>query len=135
MDKYLSEYLCGYRKGYSAQHALVALIEKWKTSLDKKGYAGAVLIDLSKAFDCLNHDLLIAKLHAYRFSNASLKVIHSYLKNRWQITKINISFSSWIELLLGVPQGSVLGPLLFNIYLIVMDLCYSQQQLNPRAKY
>ena len=57
MNKYLSEYLCGYRKGYSAQHALVALIEKWKSSLEKNGYAGAVLMDLSKAFDCLNHDI------------------------------------------------------------------------------
>ena len=65
IDVHLSKYLCGYRKGYNAQHALVSLIEKWRDMLDKKGYAGGVLMDLSKAFDTLDHDLLLAKLHAY----------------------------------------------------------------------
>ena len=83
IDKHLSPYLCGYRTGFSAQHALIALIEKWKITLDKNGYAGAVLMDLSKAFDCLNHDLLIAKLNAYGFGNDSLCLIMDYLKNRW----------------------------------------------------
>ena len=113
----LSPFLCGYRKGYSAQYALISLIEHWQTALDKRGYAGAVLMDLSKAFDCINHDLLIAKLHAYGFSIDALKMIKCYLSNRKQRVKINTSFSSWSDLLTGIPQGSVLGPLLFNIYL------------------
>ena len=92
-------------------------IECWKKILDEKGFGGAVLIDLSKAFDTLNRELLIAKLSVYGFNNESLKLIRSYLTNRWQRTKINKSFSRWTELLQGVPQGSVLGPLLFNIYL------------------
>ena len=67
-------------------------------------------MDLSKAFDTINHDLVIVKLNAYGFTKNSLRLIKSYLSNRWQRTKINTSFSSWTELLLGVPQGPVLGP-------------------------
>ena len=74
-------------------------------------------MDLSKQSDTLNHDLLIATLHAYGFSEESLQSIKSYLTNCWQRTKVNASFSHWTERLLGVLQGSVLGPLLFNIYI------------------
>ena len=97
------------------QHALISLLEKLRLSLENKGYGGAILLDLSKAFDTLNHDLLLAKLHAYGFSKKALFLIKSFLSNRWRRTKLNNSYSSWTELLLGVPQGSILGTLLFNI--------------------
>ena len=113
---YLSPYLCGYRKRYNTQQALVSLIEKWKKILDNKGFWGVVLMDLSKAFDTLNYELLIAKFHAHGFNRDSLKLMNDYLSNRWQRTKINKGFSSWAELIQGVPQGSVLNPLPFNIY-------------------
>ena len=76
-------------------------------------------MDLSKAFDTINYELLIAKLHACGFTNPALKMVYSYLKNRWHRTKINTIFSTWKELLTGVPQGSILGPLLFNIYIYI----------------
>ena len=82
IETFLSPYLCDYKKGFNSQHALISLIERWRKSLDNKGYGGAVLMDLSKAFDTLNHDLLIAKLHAYGFDIKTLKLLHSYLTKR-----------------------------------------------------
>ena len=74
-------------------------------------------IDQFLSFDSINHDLLIAKLHVYGFSKESLKLIKSYVTNRWQRTKLNTGFGKYTEILLGVLQGSVLGPLFFNTYI------------------
>ena len=118
----LSTFMCGCRKGFSAQQALLSLIERWKNTLDQNGYGGAIVMDLSKAFDTINHDPLIAKLSAYGFETASMKLIRSYLTNHFQRPKVNTSFSSRSKLFFGVPQGSVLERLLFNIY--INDLFY-----------
>ena len=121
-DSLLSKYQYGFRRGYNAQHCLITLIEKWKKSVDNGGAFGALLTDLSKAFDCLPHELLIAKLDAYGFDKSSLKLIHSYLSDRKQRVKINDTYSSCSEILFGVPQGSILGPSLFNIF--ICDMFY-----------
>ena len=107
-NNFFSPFLCGYRKGYSAQHALLSLLDKWYISLDNKDFGAAILMDLSKGFDTLNHDLLLAKVHAYGFAKSALKLTKSYLSTRLQRTKIS--------------QGSVLAPLLFNLF--INDLFY-----------
>ena len=109
-DDIFSKYQYGFRKGFSTQQCLLALLEKWKPSIDRGKVFGALLIDLSKTFDCLNHNLLIAKLNAYGFGLPALRLIHELR------TRINNSYSAWVEIVFGVPQGSILGPLLFNIF-------------------
>ena len=93
------------------------MIEKWRKSLDAGGAFGALLTDLSKAFDCLPHELLIAKLYAYGVDIPSRKLLHSYLTKPKQTVQLNDLYSPWSEIFFGVPQGSILGPLLFNIFL------------------
>ena len=116
----LSKNQCGFRENYNTQHCLLNMIEKWRQAIDKQGSAGALLTDLSKAFDCMLHDLLIAKLAAFGFDNPSLLFIYSYLVGRMQRTKVNNAYSSYSSIQYGVPQGSILGPLLFNIYMCDM---------------
>ncbi|XP_057316881.1 uncharacterized protein LOC130657914 [Hydractinia symbiolongicarpus] len=90
---------CGFRRGFSTQQCPIAMIEKCKKSLDNEGSYAALLTDLSKAFDCINHDLLIAKLHAFGFDKDALRLIHSYLTGRKQRVKINNSFSTLLDIL------------------------------------
>ena len=114
-NQILSKHQCGFRQGHSTQHSLLLMVEKLKKSLDNSGVGGMLLTDLSKAFDCLRHDLLIAKLAAYGFDQPSLCFIFSYLSGRTQRTKVNNAYSSYTDIKYGVPQGSILGPLLFNV--------------------
>ena len=83
-DQVLSKYQCGFRQGYNTQHCLLMMVEKGKEVLDEGGLGGPLLTDLSKAFDCIKHDLLIAKLAAYGFDSHSLSFVFSYLKERKQ---------------------------------------------------
>ena len=115
-DVIFSRNQCGFRKGFSVVNCLLPIIEKWRGSLNQSGACAALLTDLSKAFNCLLHELIIAKLYAYEIHMPLLKVINSYSFTRTQRIKMNV-YSSWSEILFDIPQSSILGALLFNIFI------------------
>ena len=100
---------------------LIRLVEEWKKYLDNNEDVGeeweGVLMDLSNAFDCIIHDLLIAKLSASGFDKTTLKYIYSYLKKRKQCARENNIHSGFEEIISGVPQGSIVGPILIKAFL------------------
>ena len=114
--------LSAYRTGYGCNDILLKFTSLWKKALDDNLYTGAIMMDLSKAFDCLPHCLLIAKFYAYGFSHQSCLLVASYLSSRKQRVKIGSERSSWNFLNKGVPQGSIMGPFLFNFF--IHDLYY-----------
>ena len=133
MEGKLSKLLIGFRKNHSTQHRLANILEKWKNTLDKGGFVCVMFIGLPKAFDTMDHDLLIAKLGAYGFQEDALVFMKSYFTNRQQSARVNSDFSMWEELIYGVPRGSILGPLLFNIFLNDLFLFVENSDLSNYA--
>ena len=129
----LSDKISAYRKSYSTQHVLLKLTEEWRKHLDNNKVVGAVLMDLSKAFDCIPHELLVAKLSAYGFEKNTLKFFLSYLKGRKQATNIKGNLSPFMDILAGVPQGSILGPVIFNIFINDMHDIFEKCELRNFA--
>ena len=110
MKDKLSKCLTGFRKSHGTQHLLITMLEKWKKAVDKGEYTSALFMDLSKAFDTINHDLLLAKLKTYGFSQSPVKLMHSYLKNRKQQVQINYKLSSENIDIAGILQCSIDEP-------------------------
>ena len=117
MQSLFHVYLSGFRTRHGCHDILIRLTEDWRQALDNGNTVGAVAIDLSKAFDCMPHGLLIAKMHAYGFNLGVCNLLKSYLVDRKQRVKIGETQSEWTTNIKGVPQGSILGPLLFNVFI------------------
>ena len=119
---FLEKYDClykkqfGFRDSHSTNHALMSITEKIRESLDNNEYSCGVFLDFQKAFDTVNHNILLKKLHHYEIRGITNDWFKSYLNNRTQQTKVNDSISEKTEVTYGVPQGSILGPVISCLY-------------------
>ena len=114
---YMNQLLCGFHKTHSTQHALFRLIQSWQIEFDEPGFVGTILMDLSKGYDCLPHDPIVAKLEGYGLAKESLQLISDYLSYGKQRKKIGSAYSDRANVIRGIPQSSILGPLLVSIFI------------------
>ena len=131
LERVYSPYLSAYRKDYGCHSVLMHTTEMWKQALDNGNYVGIIMSDLSKAFDCLPHNLLLEKIRLYNFSQSALDLLQNYLSDRLQRVKIGQNLSQWKPLRKGVPQGSVIGPHCFNLYINDLLLALVKDNIIP----
>ena len=129
----LSFMLSAYRSKYSCSNVILKCIEDWRLSIENGDKVGCVAMDLSRAFDSVPHGLLVAKLQAYGVSLNGCELIYSYLKNRRQRVKVSGKRSEWSNTKRGIPQGSLMGPVLFNIF--VNDLVLRLEKMCSIYNY
>ena len=111
------------------QHPLFRTLQKCQKELDSGRFTGTILMDLSKAYDCLRHDLSTAKLKAYGLGNGSLNFLLDYLTFREQRTKVDSAYSKWSKIRRGIPQGSILGLILFNTFIHDISMIIEQSAI------
>ena len=114
MEHHFAPFISAYRKSFSTEHVLIRLLEDWSNKLDNNNVLGAILTDLSEAFDCIPHDLLLTKLDAYGFNRDTVAYIYSYFKNRKLCVRINGTQNYRADIISGVPQRPIPGPILYN---------------------
>ena len=114
INNLFAPFISAHKESYNTQHVLIRFIEEWKKNLDNNYFIGAVLMNLSKAFDCIPHGL--AKLPANGFAQNVLCCVYSYLKDRKQRVSVNYIKSTFEKIISGVSQGSIVGHILFNLF-------------------
>ena len=119
-------FLAAFRKGFRCQSTLLRLLQDWRKALDNHKSAAAVLMDLSTAFDCLPHGLLIEKLRAYGLAPEAIDLLSSYLSDRVQQVRLGSHTSTCVKILKGVPQGSILGPFFFMYFSMIYSFFINQ---------
>ena len=129
----LSDAQSGFRKSHSTQTSLLRMTERVYSSLNSGHFVGMVALDLKKAFDTVNHEILIDKLDYYGVHGATKLWFKDYLSNRSQYAAINGQLSDSKQIRTGVPQGSILGSLLFIIYVNDIPVCINSSEANMYA--